>query len=233
MKPLKLTDEKKNELIQEFANMLNSKKAIAGGTVIFDVGSQKAKKKQIIAYSSDAWVKMQHLLDSYSSEVAWHCLCEKVDDGTYLVEDIIVYPQIVTGVTVDTDDEAYTNFLINLPIEQAQKMHMQCHSHVDMGVTPSGTDLTNQREIIEGSSQKGFYIFQIWNKRMQCYSVIYDFEAEIMYENSDIEIAVLLNEGFWADEWAEDTHKVVSEKQKKTVQYTNHYQERMLYDGLE
>lgn len=235
MKMLKLTDERREQLIKEFTDMLDSKKVVAGGKITFDVGTEKAKEKQIIAYTPQAWVKLTHLLRSYSSEVAWHCLVDKVEDGMYLVEDLIVYPQIVTGVTVDTDDEAYTKFLIDLPFEQAQKMRMQCHSHVNMGVSPSGTDLTNQKEIVEGSSRKGFYIFQIWNKSGSCHSTIYDFDAGVMCENSKIEVAVALSDGFWADEWAEETHKVVTSKAKEAPKhlYTNYYQERILYDGLE
>lgn len=235
MKTLNLTEERKAEILKEFTDMLNGKKVVAGGTITFDVGSGKAKEKQLIAYSPDAWIKLQQLLKSYSSEVAWHCLVDKVEDGMYHVEDLIVYPQIVTGVTVDTDDEAYTKFLIDLPFEQAQKMRMQCHSHVNMGVSPSGTDLTNQKEIVEGSSRKGFYIFQIWNKSGSCHSTIYDFDAGVMYENSEIEVAVALSDGAWADEWVEETHKVVASKAKEAPKhlYTNYYQERMLYDGLE
>lgn len=235
MKMLNLTPERREKILKEFADMLNNNKVVPGGTITFDVGSEKTDEKQIIAYTPDAWVKLQHLMKSYSSEVAWHCLVDKVEEGLYLIEDLIVYPQTVTGVTVDTDDEAYTQFLVDLPIEKAQKVRMQCHSHVNMGVTPSGTDMTNQKEIVEGSSRKGFYIFQIWNKSGASYSTIYDFDAGVMYENNEVEVVVSLTDGSWADEWADETHKIVKDNRKKPSQhtYTNYYQERMLYDGLE
>lgn len=240
MKTLKLTDERREQLIKEFTDMLDSKKVVAGGRITFDVGSEKAKEKQIIAYTPQAWVKLTCLLQSYSTEVAWHSLCQKVEDGIYLVEDLIVYPQIVTGATVDTDDDAYTQFLVDLPIEQAQKMRMQCHSHVNMGVTPSGRDLNNQQEIVEGSSRKGFYIFQIWNKSLKSHSTIYDFENGVMYEDHEIEVSVLMDDGSRVDEWADDTHDIVREKTPKAKNsypnyqsYTNYCQGRMFDDGLE
>lgn len=215
-------------------------KRISGNEPILE---EELINRPTIVYTAEAYGKMTMLIHHFSTEVAWHGFVKKVEgQPVYVVYDIVVYPQIVTGMTVDTDDDDYAHFLIDLPFDQATHLRMQCHSHVNMGVSPSGTDLRNQREIVESSGQKGFYIFQIWNKRMECATSFYDFDNNILWEKNDLSVFVAGDEDY-LDDWLDEAVQQVAykgitpETEDKTLQEiqmhfeTQYQQERMDLNG--
>ena len=65
-----------------------------------------------------AWLKIQMLVKENSGEVAWHCLVEKHTNNKYLIYDVLVFPQEVTGATADGIDGEYEMWLATLPDEQ-------------------------------------------------------------------------------------------------------------------
>jgi len=120
----------------------------------------------------------------------------------FLIEDIFVYPQEVTGSTVNTDQTAYIEWLYGLDDETFSKLRMQGHSHVKMGVSPSGVDDAHRKQILEQLEQDMFYIFMIWNKSLMVHTLIYDMANNTLYEDKDVEVKLLGNEGlveFMAD----------------------------------
>ena len=79
-------------------------------------------------------------------------------------------------------------------------MRAHCHSHVNMGVTPSGIDWDYQKQMIEGNI-RDYYLFLIFNKKGDISANIYDIESNTLYTTKDIDICtpdVLYEE--WADE---------------------------------
>ena len=128
---------------------------------------------------------MTHLVKIHDKEVAWHGVVERKPKNQYLVQDILIYPQTVTGVTVDADTEAYPQWLIENR-DLINKMRLQGHSHVNMGVTPSSTDEQYYAEL--SAQVSDFYIFIILNKSGTSYTRIYDFESGIEYESVPIKI---------------------------------------------
>lgn len=181
-----------------------------------------------LIYSPEAYVKIDWLLMYVKTEIAWHALVKKLHDkeknqDIYYIYDIICYPQIISSVTVDTDDDEYCNFLMNLPIEKAADMKMQSHSHNKMSIIPSGRDLKNQKEIIESSPKKDFYIFGIYNDRWHMDCRIYDFQRNIMFDNDHIDFDYLgweRNEkivtlGDWFDEEIRPNLKEKSNNEEK------------------
>ena len=232
MKPIILTEEDKAKLTAEFAAHLD-KTRLADGTFTFTRAFtyEKTEEKAHLYYSTKAFAKMMLLVQSFSTEVAWHSLVSRTGDREFYVLDVIAYPQIVTGVTVDTDQEEYSKFLTSLSMEDAELMHMQAHSHVNMGVTPSGTDKTNWAEITGSMKRKGFYIFQIWNKAMEHHTVIYDFDNNVMYENSDVTVDVLDEDGNPLSAFQTEAKKLVTTRATQGKQTSMYQTGKALYES--
>lgn len=135
-----------------------------------------------------------------------------------LWRDILVYPQQVSGATVNTDQEEYTNWLYGLEDAVFNALKMQGHSHVDMGVSPSSVDLTHQSEILSQLEGDMFYIFMIWNKRLEHTIKIYDLGSNTLYEDEDIQLVCPDLEDFLtqADQMVKKKSSAPAAKSKKS-----------------
>jgi hypothetical protein len=130
---------------------------------------------------------MRALVDNASTEISWHGLVEPYED-TVRIYDVLVYPQVATAVTVEADDDnnAYVSWLDDLPDAQFNQVRMQGHSHVNMGTSPSGTDINFYETLLE--HVKDFYIFMILNKAGSVFVEYYDIANNVVYETADIEL---------------------------------------------
>ena len=160
--------------------------ACLGGVLI---KPREVNMRTALKFTQKAWIKMQALVTGFDKEVAWHGLARKEEDG-YVVDDILVYPQVVTASTVDTNIDEYGNWLSLLSDEEINSLHMQGHSHVNMGVSPSGVDISCENDVLSQVGDDGFYIFVIWNKKGDRTVRIFDFEDDIVYETSDVDVVV-------------------------------------------
>ena len=109
--------------------------------------------------------KIKWLVQEHDHEVAWHCTLEPVD-GAWTITDVYVYPQKCKAVTVRSDVD-YDTWYFDLPDEVFNSLRVQGHSHVNMGVSPSSTDLNDQKELRK--LYDGDYVFLIVNKRGDIY----------------------------------------------------------------
>lgn len=212
MKPIFLSEEDKAKMLEEFKDQLD-KESLFDGTLKFErkwTYNDTKEERAVIIYTPEAYLKTIQLIKEFNGEVAWHCLVERGDEGEYIIYDVLVYPQEVTGVTVNTDQQEYTQFLMDLTDDEANAMHVQCHSHVMMSTNPSSVDLNHQSQIVQ-SLRSGFYIFQIWNKKLETTSVIYDIDNNIVYENKDIDIEVSGENGFMS-EFIDKCKEIVKER---------------------
>lgn len=148
----------------------------------------EAKTKDIpppeVVITQLAFIKMTNLVASQSTEVAWHGLVEK-RDNIYTIYDVLVYPQIIKATTVDADEKEYTQWLMQHH-EYLPLIRMQGHSHVNMGVNPSGVDTTYYNDLYKQVND--YYIFLIINKSWDIYIRFYDVENGVMYTDLPIEI---------------------------------------------
>lgn len=200
MKPIYLTPEDKEEMMSEFQQQLNKTSLFNGEfnfTRKYYFDPKTAGPKARILYTPMAYVKMLKLIQEFASEIAWHGLVMRgEDEGDFIVYDIITHEQTVTGSTVTTDDEQFRKFYEGLTDDEAEHLFMQAHSHVNFSTTPSAVDLDHQAKIVQqmaGRKNKGFQIFQIWNKSLKHNSYIYDFANNIFYEDKDIIVDILFN----------------------------------------
>ena len=99
-----------------------------------------------------------------------------------------MFPQIVTAATVKGKEPDYAMWCAGLPNEQLNKMRMHGHSHVRMGVNPSGVDTSYQDDMVE--TIEDFYIFLIINKRREIWTRIVDVTDNIVYDEKDVDVVV-------------------------------------------
>lgn len=155
-----------------------------------------------IFITSEAYIKMRTLVDKTSTELGWYGFVSKLPglDNVYIIEDIIVYPQKVTGATCEQDEDRMFEFEMSLTTEQVRARRFQGHSHVNMGVTPSGVDEAFYQDLL--SQVRDYYIIMVTNKRGDNHIRFYDMENNIVY--TELELKVLLDNGTDIDKWYQE-----------------------------
>lgn len=221
-KIIKLTPEYIEECKKEFEEALTSAK-VADGKVSFSKILSAEDRKATVYFTEMAWTKMQSLIREFDKEVAWHGVAHRGDDpemDDYYITDILVYPQEVSGASVEMDVSKYADWLTeNFEDERFNNIRMQGHSHVNMGVTPSGVDLTHQEAILDQLTDSMFYIFMIWNKSKANNIKIYDMEKNVLFEDKDITYEVL-SDGYGIEDFIKDAKSMVKERVYQTAGYT-------------
>lgn len=210
-KIIKMTPEIRQAIVDEFLAEVDKAK-VADGKISFNKTLTATNAKATLTFSEIAWMKMEMLIREFDKEVAWHGVAYRGEDGEYLITDILVYPQEVTGATVNTDQAAYEMWLMQQEDEVFNNIRMQGHSHVNMGTTPSAVDLTHQGKILEQLEDDMFYIFLIWNKRGDKNIKIYDLEKNTLYETTDVTVKIRDDETGFA-KFLSDAKAVVKTKQ--------------------
>lgn len=190
-RPVKLTEGMRKKIIKQFADHISQIKYPESKCEYTQSFVYKEQPKATIVLTPLAYRKMTALLEAFDTEIAWHGIGERTGLNTFKITDIVVYPQKVTVATVEMDTEKYALWLQeNDEDERFSHIVMQGHSHVKMATSPSGTDREHQFNIVKQLTDNMFYIFTIWNKRHDKYTIIYDMENNVVYDNSDIEYVV-------------------------------------------
>lgn len=193
-KPIKMTEQYLAECRADFEKALQLTK-LADGKLNFTKTFTIGDKKATVYFTGEAWTKMVMLIKEFDKEVAWHGVAHRAEDESkdeYVITDIMVYPQEVTGATVEMDTEKYAMWLMeNAEDERFDNIHMQGHSHVNMGTSPSSVDLNHQEEILNMLGDEDFYIFMIWNKSFTSTNKVYDLKKNILFEDKDITVKII------------------------------------------
>lgn len=192
MKAINLSEEQKGKIFELFAKKFIEELK----KVEFNVNETKisftadlsteAKDKVKIVYTPKAYLRMLQLVQDYPTEIGWYGLVDRIDETTFKVYDVKVCKQYVDGAKVDTEDEDTLEFFNSLTDEEAEHMHFQAHSHVNMSTNASTIDLQNQTDVIKNMGKTGFYIFQIWNKSLDINSYVYDLDNNVFYDKKDV-----------------------------------------------
>ena len=213
MRPIKMTEEIKKGLLEDFEKDLETAKMFDGEYVFKRTYKwEDSQEKATIDFTPMAFAKMLSLIQHFESEVAWVSITKRIGEGSdFTVEDILVYPQTVTGTNVTTDQAKYTDWLYSPENDEVfHHIRMQGHSHVRMSTTPSGTDLADQQAIVSMLKPDSFYVFMIWNKSLNVTIKIFDMKNNTLFETGDV-IWTVGGEGL------EDFAK---EAEKKVTRYT-------------
>lgn len=178
-----------------------------------------------IEFTPKAWIKMRSLVDSFSSEVQWHGTVMRKNKNTFVVKDILIFPHEATGTTVVSNQEGYEEWLNNLDDETFNACRFHGHSHVNMGVTPSGVDMNYRHNVLDNFGLPNdttdlFYIFLITNKRSEISAEIYDLQNDALYSTNEIDIEVVVDDDEYLSEFINEAKSVVKDANavKKTIQ---------------
>lgn len=189
-KMITLPQEILNQYTQEFYEILRTGK-FSDGKINFTKTLGTVDRKATVLFTEMAWQKMQTLIREFDKEVAWHGVAERCEEkDTYLISDILVYPQEVTGSTVTTDQNEYEMWLMKQEDDVFNNIRMQGHSHVNMSTSPSSVDLNLYDGILSQLDSDMFYIFMIYNKRGEKTVKLYDLRENILFETADVTVAV-------------------------------------------
>lgn len=220
-KMIKLTPEYISEISKDFESSLHGAK-IVDGKISYTKTFGYINRKATVYFTEMAWLKMQTLIREFDKEVAWHGVAYRGEDESkdeYYITDIMVYPQEVTGATVNTDQEKYEMWLMMHEDDVFNNIRMQGHSHVNMGTNPSGVDTTHQEKILAQLEDDMFYIFMIWNKRGEKTIKIYDLAKNILFDGIDVTVEVK-DDGTGISAFLAEAKRMVQDK-KPAVQTTN------------
>lgn len=217
-----LTLQEKKSLMDEFVKNLDG---LTNGKVEFTKEIKIDPVKIKIYYTPDAFAKTVRLIMSHSGEIAWHFMVRRKDKD-FEVYDVLTYPQTVGPANVHVKmgrtfgdgkpkdpkkyyNDWYIDLIQSLPEGQEEDLCGQAHSHVNFGTTPSSTDLAQQKEEI--LNKRGFYLFQIWNKKLDINTMLYDIDNGILYEKDDVELIVE------EDNFTKESHDMLVEPEKPVL----------------
>lgn len=190
MKKLKLSPQDKEKLLAEFSEQIEAyEDDMTEDSISFEKKFKTAAKEKItIIFTPDAYLRSLMLVKSFTGEVGWNGLMQKIDAHTYRIYDIMVYPQVVNGAR--TLDPTATNDWYDKYDDVLDYMFYQAHSHVNMSTSPSDTDMQNQANMVKNMQGAGFRLFQIWNKQGDINSFFYDIDNNLLYDRNDIVIEI-------------------------------------------
>lgn len=206
-----------------------TKKKFQGGndrevTLKFKMSDAHDNRNASIEFTPKAWIKMRSLVDSFSSEVQWHGTVTRKNENTFVVKDILIFPHEVTGTTVVSNQEGYEEWLNDLDDETFNACRFHGHSHVNMGVTPSGVDMNYRHNVLDNFGLPNdttdlFYIFLITNKRSEISAEIYDLQNNALYATNEINIDVVVDDDEYLSEFISEAKSVVKDANaiKKTI----------------
>lgn len=197
MKKINIDDTFKQDLITRFTNYINTTKFTDSKITFsanFDNSVNATKEEKPTVYiSTIAYLKMMMYVRDTDTEIAWHGTVERNQkQNWYYIKDVFLYPQTIRATTVSTDQEKYQEWLQNIEDDEVfNNIRFQGHSHVNMAVSPSGTDLDMYDNFLQVLPKNDYYIFMIMNKSGDITCLIYDLAKNIIYETADINIKII------------------------------------------
>lgn len=195
-----------------------------------DVGKAVKSKTPTpkVMFTTLAWLKMFHLVQNQKKEVGWQGTVTR-QDNNFIIQDILVYPQIVSAASVDTDEKELGDWYTKLPDEVFNKLRFQGHSHVDMGVKPSKADLDMYETYLKMLPENDFFIFLIINKSLEMNMFLYDLKENIKYYTQDIQIITPIS---GLEKWySKSTEQIIEPKRASKILSNTAYPEEYEYYG--
>lgn len=134
----------------------------------------------IVAYTPKVKAIIDYLVKKSPQEVGWLGTVRTLDGG-YLIDRIYVPKQQVSGTETDIDQDAMaalTEELFAAGLDPGTLFYWG-HSHVNMGVSPSGQDERQVRDYLESCP---IFIREIRNKKGDVKVDVYDRENRVVHQ---------------------------------------------------
>lgn len=117
-----------------------------------------------LAYRPLAKAKIDLLIRHFDLMIGWHGVVSEVC-GLFVLEDIIVYPQVCTLATCRANEPEYTLFFLSL--EDYEFEHLRYHGCTygpSRSLTPSAVSLAFEEKLCQKFANGETYFFEITNK---------------------------------------------------------------------
>lgn len=141
------------------------------------LGKQKAPE---IRFLKAAIMKQEEYVEQSPKEVGWMGYAEKINNLLYIVKDVFLLPQEVTGVKTDIDPEIWFKLDDELSEKKLKTVRFWGHSHVKMGVSASGTDAATMGTLSLGTD---WFIRAIANKMGEMSVSLFDYANDIAFHD--------------------------------------------------
>lgn len=138
-----------------------------------------------VLYTPAAYQTINYLIQASSLEIGWVGLVEKnKHTNDYLIYDIIVPEQEVSGAETDITPETLAFVIAQLISEDKNPDHLRYwgHSHVDMAPYPSNQDEEEFQEWLDPAQISDFVIRGIYNKQGHCKVDVADIADNRLYQ---------------------------------------------------
>ena len=139
-----------------------------------------------VAIDPNALNKMAAYVNGCTDEIGWLGTVEKVEGNLYHIQDVFLFKQDVHATTTEITPEGLSEFASELlqqedGMEIWNNMKLWGHSHVNMGVTPSGQDHSQMNAFSEGGHD--WFMRLIANKKGELKIDIYDYALGLEYHD--------------------------------------------------
>jgi hypothetical protein len=200
---------------------VNTTSTTASGVVPIQ-GATKYPSEPDIYFTRETWVKQCHLVDKCSKEVGWFALVDYDEtNNSFTITEIVIPNQEVTAAETDIGKEDLADAAMEL-IEQGKdtsKMYAWFHSHVDMGVSPSGQDEYQVEDFLEDLADQPevpAFIRGIQNKKGDLKIDVYYIQHGIAYQN--VNFYVIHDDD---PQWYKDIEAEIKTKVTERTYYCN------------
>ncbi len=209
MNKLRLSSKEKNTLFNEIKNTIlkiSEYEDLGEIKKLLKPIDETKIKKPTILIPVDIMAKMFALTELSETEISWHGLVKRnIKNNTYLIYDILVFPQINSATSTETNEESYSKWIQDLITDKDpnkfDNLRMHGHSHVNMSVYSSAVDDQYQKELLTNIKNGDYYIFMVLNKKHEIYTLLYDYNQQIKFSNNEITIKII-NENHDIYQWA-------------------------------
>lgn len=139
-----------------------------------------------IGISTKALAQMKHYVEGCVDEIGWFFTVQQDTQNKRVlyIKECLLFPQEVHATTTEINGEKLTQFATDLLSQEGgmdiwNELRGWGHSHVNMGVTPSGQDDT-QMEFFARAGQP-FFVRCIANKKGDIKFDLYDYESGVSF----------------------------------------------------
>lgn len=156
-----------------------------------------------VILSSKANLKLKYYIEEIDYEISGLGVVEKLANGDLYVPDIYLFEQRVTGTETQLDpkdvDKFYDDMLASIPendpeareemFDKIGKIKLWWHSHVNMGVFWSGTDVATQNSLDIDQDVENWWLSIVGNKKGERKAKLNVYKPHKMFLD-DLEIVV-------------------------------------------
>lgn len=187
------------------------------------------KKEPKLYLEYELLQQIKYIVKIAPKEAQWFHRLTVDADGDFCLQDMFIPEQVCSSVEVDTDSMMMMRFYKELVTKHGaeetnkilSELNCWCHSHHNMGTSPSGQDVKQFGELVKASLDQKTnnpVVMLIFNKKDEYYCRAYDPATGNIYEG--LEITVYSNTYDWIDQEAKLKFKEPVYKVSNTVTNT-------------